>query len=92
MFFDDHKKITTTILRRRNQDGSQGVLMNTKPEVMKPEEDGDGKQAATEEIMQAFMNKSPSQFKEALSNFIDLHLDGRDQGEFSDDSMEGEEQ
>lgn len=90
MFFDDHKKKTTQILRKRNEQGAVGEPMSVKPEVMSQDEALDGRRAAAEDMMQAHMNKSPQHLVEALCNFIDLHLDERDRGA-SDDGIMGED-
>lgn len=75
MFFDDHKKIVTTIMGKRKPGGAR-VMDQTevKPEIQKDEPgETDGLHAAAEDILGAHHSKSADHLKQALSNFIDLH-------------------
>ena len=74
--WDKKKQLTTIMARRRGSDG--GAITAETP--MKPEaamsEGGeiDGKHIAAQEMMEAFHAKSAHGLNEAMSNFIDLHL------------------
>ena len=77
MFFDDPKKMITTIMSKRGPKGGEHTMEPTpmKAEVMKDEEgEMDGKHLAAQDIIAAHHSKSPSQLKEAMENFIDLHM------------------
>lgn len=76
MFFDDRKKVATTIVRKRHSNGD----VTAGPTPMKPEifksEGGeiDGKHAAAQDVLAAHHSASAGNLMEALGNFIDLHL------------------
>jgi hypothetical protein len=76
MFFDDEKKAVTTIMSRRSPKGERTM----EPTPMKNEEvkteDGtiDPKHMAAQEIIAAHHSQSPEKLKEALGNFMDLHM------------------
>ena len=75
MLFDDHKKITTIILAKRNKQGDrQGTPVEMKPELQKTE-DGelDGRHAAMQDFMMAHKEGSASGMADAMKNFIDIH-------------------
>jgi hypothetical protein len=75
MFFDDHKKSITTMMKKRS---SKGDLVSgptpLKPEVVRDEEgDLSGKHIAAQDIIAAHHEGSADKLNQALSNFIDLH-------------------
>lgn len=77
MFFHDDKKMITTVMSKRGPKGGEHTQEPTpmKPEVMK-DEDGemDGRHLAAQDIMAAHHSQSPAKLKEAMGNFIDLHM------------------
>jgi hypothetical protein len=78
MFFDDHKKALTTMMRKRSEKGDPLTMPTPlKPEVAKSE-DGelDGRHIAAQDIIAAHHEGSAAKLTEALSNFIDLHKTG----------------
>lgn len=75
MFFDDHKKIVTTIMGKRKPGGVRSMHpTEVIPEIEQSEPgETDGLHAAAEDILGAHHSKSAAHLKQALSNFIDLH-------------------
>ena len=91
MFFgDDHKKIATIMVGKRNSKGDR----TAEPTAMKPEitktEDGqmDGRHAAAQDMMAAMHEKSPEKFSQALKNYMDIHNSTEDEGESSGETVE----
>lgn len=78
MYFDDHKKIATMIVSKKDGKGNPIAAPTAmKPEIVKTEDgEMDGKHAAAQDAISAFHEKSAEKLKGALSNFIDLHMSG----------------
>lgn len=74
-FMFDAKKTAQTIMSGRKKDG-----MDYGPSPMKNEnvmeEDGslDGRHLASQDMLNAFHDKSPEKLKSAMINFLDLHM------------------
>jgi len=86
MFFgdEDHKKISTLIVGKRNMKGERTM----EPTAMKGEvvkhEDGeiDGRHLAMQDFIAAHHEKSASKMVDSLANFLDIHMAQRyDSGE-----------
>lgn len=82
MFLDDHKKIATIMVSKRNHKGEQTMSPTAmKPEVSKTEDgEVDERHVAAQDLLAAFHEKSAQRLSEAMSNFIDIHHSKLDSG------------
>lgn len=80
----DHKKAVQTIMQRRKAGGGEIIAgpAPMKPEVVK-DEDGEmePRHVAAQDIMAAMHEKSPERLMGALSNFVDIHMNRKDEPE-----------
>jgi hypothetical protein len=78
MFFDDHAKSINTIMSKRHPKGMVEMDQTPmKPEIVKTQDgEMDGKHLAAQDILAAHHSKSASKMREAMENFIDLHMHG----------------
>lgn len=75
----DKQKQMGMIMQRRQT--SQGPEMASMKNQVEKTEDGelDGKHMAAEEMISHMKNGNAMDFKKSLENFMDMHLNGRDE-------------
>lgn len=86
MFFDDHKKAITTMMGKRNSKGERTMDPTPMVPQISKDEDGtpDGLHMAAEDILGAHRANDAGRLKEAMQNFMDLHVSKSNDTEYPD--------
>lgn len=80
MMWDPKKAMQTIIARRRGGEDMPTSHVAMKNEISKHESgEMDGRHMAAQEMIHAFEMKSPEKMKEAMGNFMDLHMNMSDE-------------
>lgn len=87
MFMDDHRKIATIMVSKRNKQGEQTMAPTPmKAESVKSEEgEVDPKHIAAQDVMAAFHSKSAQKLSEAMSNFLEIHHSSQSESNSSEE-------
>lgn len=76
IFFDDKKKMSTIMARRREKAGDHAEAIQMKPETVIDPQQGseDGRHVAMMDFMAGHKEGSAHKMMKAMGNFMDLHM------------------